>query len=48
MIIVNGKVVVGDRVVDPLKCDHESDPPVCQCIHDWRIDWGNVPKQATR
>lgn len=31
-------------VVDPFSCDHEADPPICVCPHDWRITWGNVPK----
>lgn len=38
-------IVVGNRIVDPNLCDHEADPPVCQCHHDWRVEWGNVPKQ---
>ncbi|AUV61978.1 head-tail connector protein [Mycobacterium phage SWU2] len=32
--------------VDPLKCDHEVG--ICFCVHDWRIDWGNVPKGGYR
>ncbi|AHJ86386.1 hypothetical protein 40AC_22 [Mycobacterium phage 40AC] len=30
--------------VNPELCDHEADPPVCNCAHDWRIEWGNVRK----
>lgn len=40
-------IVVGDRVVSPNSCEHRAEPPVCNCIHDWRIEWGNVPKQTT-
>ncbi|ASR86128.1 head-to-tail connector protein [Mycobacterium phage BobSwaget] len=29
-------------------CDHEADPPVCTCVHDWRIEWQNMPKRAAR
>ncbi|UJD21115.1 hypothetical protein SEA_SORORFAGO_18 [Mycobacterium phage SororFago] len=29
-------------------CDHEANPPVCTCVHDWRIEWSNVPQRATR
>lgn len=25
-------------------CDHNADPPVCNCVHDWRIEWGNVKR----
>lgn len=28
--------------VDWNLCDHEADPHVCYCAHDWRIEWGNV------
>lgn len=36
------------RNVDATKCDHEADPPVCFCIHDWRIGpWGNTTREAT-
>lgn len=38
-------IIVGDLIVDPKLCDHDADPPVCFCIHDWRIHWGNVKKQ---
>lgn len=32
--------------VNPNKCDHEADPPICHCVHDWRIlnHWGNEPR----
>lgn len=30
--------------VNPNLCYHESDDPVCFCVHDWRIHWGNVSK----
>ncbi|BBC53822.1 hypothetical protein [Mycobacterium phage PP] len=33
------------RNVDPTQCDHMASPPVCRCIHDWRIGaWGNPPR----
>ena len=25
-------------------CDHLADPPICNCLHDWRIEWGNVKR----
>lgn len=28
-------------------CQHEVDPSVCGCVHDWRITWGNVPKRSS-
>ncbi|QGJ88771.1 hypothetical protein SEA_YECEY3_19 [Mycobacterium phage Yecey3] len=31
-------------LVDNTLCDHEADPPVCNCVHDWRIEWGNVSR----
>lgn len=42
-------IVVGDRVVDPSKCDHNEGATLedCHCYHDWRIHWGNVEKQTT-
>lgn len=40
-------IIVGERPVNPNLCDHEADPPECHCIHDWRIEWGNVPKQGS-
>ncbi|WKW87234.1 hypothetical protein SEA_CHARGERPOWER_19 [Mycobacterium phage Chargerpower] len=27
-------------------CVHEATPPVCNCAHDWRIEWGNVKRKA--
>jgi len=27
------------------KCRHEDDPPVCYCVHDWRIEWANVERE---
>lgn len=32
--------------VAPYNCDHDADPPVCECVHDWRINWGNLPKKT--
>lgn len=32
--------------VKPYNCDHEADPPICICVHDWRIEWGNLPKRT--
>lgn len=29
-------------------CEHEADPPVCHCVHDWRIEWGQVEKVVSR
>lgn len=34
--------------VAPYNCDHDADPPVCSCVHDWRINWGNVPKRTAK
>jgi hypothetical protein len=31
--------------VDVSLCEHESDDPVCFCVHDWRINWGNVSRE---
>lgn len=30
--------------VAPYECDH--DAGVCVCVHDWRIEWGNLPKRV--
>ena len=38
-------IIVGDRIVDPFECDHKNHPAESYCFHDWRIHWGNVPKQ---
>ncbi|QDP44605.1 hypothetical protein SEA_NOTHINGSPECIAL_21 [Mycobacterium phage NothingSpecial] len=37
------QAVTPDQVDNSL-CDHEADPPVCFCVHDWRIEWGNVSR----
>jgi hypothetical protein len=29
--------------VAPYNCDHDSG--FCVCVHDWRINWGNIPKR---
>lgn len=34
--------------VAPYACDHDADPAVCICVHDWRISWGNLPKRTGR
>ena len=31
--------------VDASLCDHQADPPICFCVHDWRIEWGNVSRE---
>jgi hypothetical protein len=31
--------------VDTSFCQHEADPPICNCVHDWRIEWGNVSRE---
>ncbi|CDL92967.1 head-tail connector protein [Fromanvirus L5] len=41
------QAVTPDRV-NAFDCDHEADPPVCRCVHDWRIEWGNVKKATAR
>lgn len=28
-------------------CDHQADPPVVRCVHDWRIHWGNMNRRPT-
>ena len=43
MIIVNGTVVVGPYVVDASTCDDTTDGEH-HCVHDWRIEWGNVQR----
>jgi hypothetical protein len=30
--------------VAPYNCDH--DEVICECVHDWRIHWGNVPRKT--
>ena len=37
-------LAVQPKEVDPNECDHEATNPVCHCVHDWRINWGNVAK----
>lgn len=32
--------------VDPFACQHESSTPTSNCVHDWRINWGNEPKKS--
>lgn len=34
--------------IAPYNCDHDADPPICVCVHDWRINWGNEPKKTGR
>ncbi|ABE67340.1 hypothetical protein PBI_CHE12_21 [Mycobacterium phage Che12] len=41
----NFLVAVTPDQVDFQLCDHDADPPVCVCVHDWRIEWGNVSRQ---
>lgn len=36
-------VLPGDLA--PYNCDHDSD--LCYCVHDWRINWGNLPKKTS-
>ncbi|BBC43578.1 hypothetical protein PBI_AN9_22 [Mycobacterium phage AN9] len=37
-------VAVTPDQVNPIECDHNADPPVCRCVHDWRIEFGNVKR----
>lgn len=30
-------IIVGPYRVDATMCDHNAAPPICMCIHDWRI-----------
>jgi hypothetical protein len=39
-------VAVTPDQVNAFNCDHEADPPVCNCVHDWRIEWGNVRRKT--
>ncbi|QTF81443.1 hypothetical protein SEA_TARSUSIV_19 [Mycobacterium phage TarsusIV] len=39
-------VAVTPDQVDNSRCEHEADPPVCYCVHDWRIEFGNVSRAA--
>lgn len=34
--------------VNAHNCDHEADPPICYCVHDWRIEWSNVKRKTAR
>lgn len=34
-------IVVGQVVVDATQCSHTTQGEH-QCVHDWRIHWGNV------
>ncbi|MDP7733644.1 hypothetical protein [Mycobacterium paragordonae] len=36
-------IIVGPYTVDATKCSHTTDGEH-QCIHDWRITWGNVER----
>lgn len=37
-------VAVTPDLVDNSLCDHEAEPPICFCVHDWRIEFGNVSR----
>lgn len=39
-----GYPAVRPEDVAPYNCDHDSD--VCVCVHDWRIEWGNLAKKT--
>lgn len=39
------KAVLPDEVA-PYLCEHDANPSICQCVHDWRINWGNLPKKT--
>ncbi|AOZ61260.1 hypothetical protein SEA_DARTHPHADER_20 [Mycobacterium phage DarthPhader] len=39
-----GTQAVTPDQVDNSLCEHEAIPPVCFCVHDWRIEWGNVSR----
>ncbi|AMQ66757.1 hypothetical protein SEA_SHAM4_19 [Mycobacterium phage Sham4] len=40
-----GTPAVTPDVVNAHQCDHDATPPVCRCVHDWRIEWGNVERK---
>lgn len=40
-----GLAVLPDYVA-PYDCDHDANPPVCVCVHDWRINWGNLARRT--
>ena len=39
-----GTQAVKPPKINVSKCDHDADPPICYCVHDWRIHWGNLPR----
>lgn len=44
-------LAVKPEAVNANNCQHDADPPICYCAHDWRINWGNVerkPKATVR
>ena len=41
-------VAVKPGEVTTAGCDHTANPPVCTCVHDWRIEWTNMPKRSAR
>ncbi|AIW02915.1 head-tail connector protein [Mycobacterium phage Malec] len=43
----NTPAVTPDKV-NAYNCDHDADPPICYCVHDWRIEWANVKRQTAR
>lgn len=42
------RTAVTPDLVDPNFCVHDANPPICNCVHDWRIEWGNVKKKPAR
>lgn len=40
------RIAVKPEEVDANFCIHDANPPVCNCVHDWRIEFGNVKKKA--
>lgn len=42
----SGTRAVRPEDIAPYDCDHDADPPVCVCVHDWRIHWGNPPRKV--
>ena len=41
-------VAVKPGDVNTAGCEHEGATPVCACVHDWRIEWKNMPKRSVR
>ena len=41
-----GTPAVTPDEVNAFNCDHEADPPICYCVHDWRINWGNTEQKT--